>query len=353
MREIAIVGFDQLPNVRRTSFSEVEMVQRVVAGALEQSGIDRKAIDFWCSGSADMVVGRPFSFLAALDAIGAWPPVSESHVEMDGAWALYEAWVRLLHGEDFQTSLVYCFGETSTGDIRNVLTTQLDPYYLAPLGLDTISLAALQAQALIDRGKYSEKDFAEVARRNRKAAGTNANAYLRDSEDVDTLLQETPIVGTLRRHACSPITDGACAAVIATREYVEKHNLQPLAWIRGFDHRIDTQDLGGRDLADAPSARLAAEKAGAKDAPIDIAELHAPFAPQELILRDALGLDSSTTINPSGGALAANSVMVAGLTRIGEAASALHRGEGKRALAHATSGPALQQNLICILEADA
>src|SRR5699024_2136751 len=211
----------------------------------------------------------------------------------------------------------------------------------------------LQAQALIDQGKYSEKDFAEVARRNRKAAGTNANAYLRDSEDVDTLLQETPIVGTLRRHACSPITDGACAAVIATREYVEKHNLQPLAWIRGFDHRIDTQDLGGRDLADAPSARLAAEKAGAKDAPIDIAELHAPFAPQELILRDALGLDSSTTINPSGRALAANYVMVAGLTRIGAAASALHRGEGKRALAHATSGPALQQILICILEADA
>lgn len=353
MREIAIVGFDQLPNVRRTPYSDVEMVRRVVSGALEQSGVDRKKIDFWCSGSADMIVGRPFSFLSALDAIGAWPPVSESHVEMDGAWALYEAWVRLLHGDDFQTSLVYCFGEASTGDLRNVLTTQLDPYYVAPLGVDSISVAALQAQALLDRGKYTEKDFAEVAYRNRKTAANNAYAYLRDSDDVDALLQETPIVGTLRQHACPPITDGACAVVIATREYVEANALQPLAWIRGFDHRIDTQDLGGRDLADAPSARLAAEKAGVKDAPIDIAELHAPFAPQELILRDALGLGESTQINPSGGALAANPMMVAGLTRIGEAANALYRGDGKRALAHATSGPALQQNLICILEADA
>lgn len=353
MREIAIVGFDQLPNERRTSFSDVEMARRVITGALEQSGVERKAIDFWCSGSADMIVGRPFSFLSALDAVGAWPPVSESHVEMDGAWALYESWIRLLHGDEFQTSLVYCFGEASTGDLRNVLTTQLDPYYLAPLGLDSISMAALQAQAVLDGGKYTERDFAEVAYRNRKNAANNDNAYLRDSEDVDTLLQEEPLVGSLRQHACPPITDGACAVVIATREYVEAHDLKPLAWIRGFDHRIDTQDPGGRDLTDAPSARIAAEQAGAKDGAIDIAELHAPFAPQELILRDAIGLDEHTKINPSGGALAANPMMVAGLTRIGEAASALSRGEGKRALAHATSGPALQQNLICILEADA
>jgi len=55
-------------------------------------------------------------------------------------------------------------------------------------------------------------------------------------------------------------------------------------------------------------------------------------------------------VNPSGGALAANPMMVAGLTRIGEAATRLARGEGRRAIAHATSGPCLQQNLVCVLE---
>lgn len=351
MRDVAIIGFSQLPNERRTRFSEVELVQRVVEGALDDSGVERRAIDFWCSGSADMLVGRPFSFVSALDAIGAWPPVSESHVEMDGAWALYEAWVRLLHG-DFHTSLVYSFGEASVGDIRNVLVTQLDPYYLAPLRPDSISVAALQAQSLLDQGRYTERDFAEVAYRNRKSAASNPNAYLRDSADVDTLLQEEPIAGTLRKHACPPITDGACAVVLATREYVEANNIQAVAWIRGFDHRIDEHDLGARDLSDSPSTRIAAEKAGANNGPIDIAELHAPFAHQELILRDVLGLGEETQINPSGGCLAANSMMVAGLTRIGEAANAVRQGRAKRALAHATSGPALQQNLICILEAE-
>ncbi len=351
MREIAIVGFDQLPNERRTSLSDVEMVQRVVTNALTESGIARRDIGFWCSGSADMIVGRPFSFLSALDAIGAWPPIAESHVEMDGAWALYEAWVRCLHGDDFHSALVYGFGEASTGDLRNVMNIQFDPYYVAPLNVDSISVAALQAQALLDKGTYTERDFAEVAYRNRKNAANNDKAYLRDSADVDTLLREEPIVGALRRHACPPITDGSSAMVIATRELVEKQGLTPIAWIKGFDHRIDPHGLGERDLTDAPSARLAAQKAGLHDAPIDIAELHAPFAPQELILRDALGIGDNVNVNPSGGALAANPMMTAGLVRIGEAANALRQGKGKRALAHATSGPALQQNLICILEA--
>ena len=37
---------------------------------------------------------------------------------------------------------------------------------------------------------------------------------------------------------------------------------------------------------------------------------------------------------------------------MGEAASRITRGEADRAVAHATSGPCLQQNLVCVLEGD-
>jgi acetyl-CoA acetyltransferase len=57
-------------------------------------------------------------------------------------------------------------------------------------------------------------------------------------------------------------------------------------------------------------------------------------------------------LNPSGGPLAANPIMAAGLIRIGEAASRIRLGEAQRAVAHATSGPCLQQNLVCVLEGD-
>ena len=57
-------------------------------------------------------------------------------------------------------------------------------------------------------------------------------------------------------------------------------------------------------------------------------------------------------MNPSGGALAANPMMSAGLIRIGEAARAIWSGQADRAVAHATSGPCLQQNLVCVLEGE-
>jgi acetyl-CoA acetyltransferase len=140
--------------------------------------------------------------------------------------------------------------------------------------------------------------------------------------------------------------------VLAAGDTARRLAAQP-AWIRAIDHRIDSHALGARDLTISPSTRIAAQKTAVSAAPIDFAELHAPFSHQEVILRRALGLGEDVILNPSGGALAAHPLMVAGLTRLGEAASRLSAGEGQRAVAHATSGPCLQQNLVCVLEVSA
>src|SRR5947209_11036078 len=156
MRDIALVAFAQTDH-RRTSedLSEVEMLMPVLHDVLGQTGLKTADIGFTCSGSSDYLAGRAFSFTLALDGVGAWPPISESHVEMDGAWALYEAWVRLQHG-DIDAALVYAFGRSSQGDLREILTGQLDPYCVAPLGLDSVSAAALQARAMLDAKKCTE-----------------------------------------------------------------------------------------------------------------------------------------------------------------------------------------------------
>jgi acetyl-CoA acetyltransferase len=267
---------------------------------------------------------------------------------MDGAWALYEAWVRLQHG-DIDSALVYAFGKSSLGDIRDVMVLQLDPYYCAPLWPDSVSLAGLQARAYLEATGRSERDLAEVAVRSRSNARGNPNAQLAGEFDPDALLAEPYIASPLRRHDCPPVSDGAAAIVLAAGDLARKAYDRP-AWIRGIDHRVEPHALGVRDLTKSPSTALAAQKAGLNGS-VDVAELHAPFTHQELILRDALGLNGDTLVNPSGGALAANPVMVAGLTRIGEAAQRIMDGDAGRALAHATSGPCLQQNLVCIMEA--
>ncbi|WP_067453450.1 thiolase domain-containing protein [Actinomadura macra] len=341
-RRVAVVAFAQTHHTGEDGgLLETELLAPVITEIKDTTGLRR--FGFTCSGSCDYLAGAPFSFVSALDAVGAWPPISESHVEMDAAWALYEAWVRLQHG-DTDTALVYGFGKSSQGNLRAMFTQQLDPYHLAPLGIDQVSLAALQARAYLERSGAKEDDLRAVAARSR-ASGRDNPFALHLPEPQDTGYDVAP----LRPHDVAPITDGAAAIVLAAGDRARDLCERP-AWITGIDHRSEAHAPGVRDLTRSAAARLAGERAGASG--IEVAELHAQFSHEELILREALGLGDAVAVNPSGGPLSANPVMAAGLIRIGEAASRVHDGTAGRALGHAASGPCLQQNLVCVLSGE-
>ncbi|UTT49173.1 thiolase domain-containing protein [Rhodococcus gordoniae] len=350
MTDIAVVGFAHAPHVRETfgTTNGVEMLVPCFQELYGKLGITKSDIGFWCSGSSDYLAGRAFSFISAIDAIGAVPPINESHVEMDAAWALYEAWVKLITGE-VDTALVYGFGKSSAGTLRRTLSLQLDPYLVAPLGVDSVSLAGLQARLGLESGKWTDREMAEVAVRSRAAAKDNPKAQLSGDFDIDELLAQPYIADPLRKHDCAPVTDGAAAIVLATGDRARELCENP-AWITGIEHRTDSPNFGALDLTVSPSTRAAAQAVTGGDTAFDVAELHAPFTHQELILREAIGLGESTTINPSGGPLTGNPMFSGGLERIGYAARAIMDGTAGRALAHATSGAVLQQNLVAVLE---
>jgi len=348
-RDVAIVSVAQDPHTRAVvERNEVELIQPIIQRALEQVGVQKGEIDFTCSGSSDYLAGQAFSFVMTLDAVGAWPPISESHVEMDGAWALYEAYVKLQSGHA-DTALVYSYGKSSPGDLPYVLSRQLDPYYYQPLWPDAIALAGIQARQMLDAGKITQEQMAQIAFASREAARNNPNAQLQGSAPVEQLLAADFVSDPLRRHDCAPISDGGVAVVLAAGDTARRWAERP-AWIRGIDHRVDSHNFGARDLTTAPSAALAAQKAGVGNDKVDVAELHAPFTHQHRMLVEALGLGDDVSVNPSGGALAANPMMAAGLLRLGEVANRIMSGEVDRGVAHATSGHLLQQNLVAVLE---
>src|SRR5260221_2093440 len=144
MTDVAVIGFAQSPVVRRGegTTSGVEMLVPIFAEVLASTGMARGDIGFWCSGSSDYLAGRAFSFVQAVDAIGAFPPVMESHVEMDAAWALYEAWVKILTGEA-DVALAYGFGKSSAGELRRGVAPQPEPSPPAPPLPRSRSIAAV------------------------------------------------------------------------------------------------------------------------------------------------------------------------------------------------------------------
>ncbi|QWF76917.1 thiolase domain-containing protein [Amycolatopsis sp. CA-230715] len=348
MEDVAIAGFAQAPNVRETpgTTNGVEMLVPIFAEVFAATGLSKEDIGFWCSGSSDYLAGRAFSFIAAVDAIGAFPPIHESHVEMDAAWALYEAWLKIRMGE-VDTALVYGFGKSSAGQLRRVLSLQLDPYVVAPLWPDSVSIAGIQARFGLESGRWSEKDLAEVAARSLTDATGNPHAQRSRAVEAAELLDTPYVADPLRAHDIAPVTDGAAVIVLASASRAADLVERP-AIISGIEHRVDSPVLGARDLTRSPSTE-AAGRALDLDG-VEVAELHAPFSHQELILRAELGLGDDVRITPSGGALAGNPMFSAGLARIGEAAKRIHDGSARKALAHATSGPVLQQNLVAVLE---
>ena len=350
MRDVAIVSFACSSVARDDAHNETEMLVPTVRSAIAESGVQKDDLGFVCSGSLDYLQGGPFAFVSGLDAVGAWPPMRESHVEMDAAWAMYEAWVAIQTGE-IDTALVYGFGKSSPGDLHEIMSLQLDPYYLLPLWPSMVDMAALQASAYLEASGRSERDLAEVAARSQRDAQRNPYAVRKGDVSVDDVLAQPVTHHPLRDADIPPITDGTAAVVLAAGDTARRLTKTPV-WIRGIEHRIEAHSLGVRDLAVSDSTTAAAQAAGAHDGPVDVAELHSQFSHEELILAEALGLDSTTPINPSGGPLQSNPVMSAGLTRVGEVVKRIAAGEAGRGIAHASSGPCLQQNMVVVLEGD-
>ena len=120
-----------------------------------------------------------------LDAVGAWPPIRESHVEMDAAWALYEAWVAIQTGE-VDSALVYGFGKSSLGDLHEIMTLQTDPYYVAAaVAVDGRHGRAAGARVPRRESGRDERDLAEVAARAQRNAQANPHAVRKGDVTAD------------------------------------------------------------------------------------------------------------------------------------------------------------------------
>lgn len=363
LRNVAVVAYAQAPfvscDVHRTS---TEILYPQIIRALADCGVEREAIDYQVAGSADYVDGRVFGFVAAVDVLGSWPPKQDLHLEMDAAFAAHYAWLRMQAG-DCDTALVVAYGKPGEGELNRVLNLQLDPYYQGAMGLDLASTSALQASAYMQRTGTTDRDLAEAAARSRAAGARNPEAQLKSVASADQL-QKTPwAVEPLRQGYMAPQGETGVCLILAAEGKAEKMSKAPV-WIHGVDQRAELQSIGARDLSRSASAEMAASQAfamaGLRSAnDVDLLELSSSTAAEEMILREAVGLspkgDAGPAVNPSGGPLAGNAVMATGLVRLGEVyrqLSGLSANPVKgahKALAHATQGHCLQQNLMWVL----
>lgn len=168
----------------------------------------------------------------------------------------------------------------------------------------------------------TQRQLAAVAAKNHSHSVHNPLSQFRDAYTVDQILAAPPITYPLTLPMCSPISDGAAAAVLATREGIRRHGLDPKRAIKVLASVIQTGS--DRDASEvekhctALAAKRAYEKAGLGPDDVSVAEVHDATAMGEIIQVENLGfcdfgdggvisergettLGGRLPVNPSGG----------------------------------------------------
>ena len=149
---------------------------------------------------------------------------------------------------------------------------------------------AMAAKAHMEKYGTTKRQFAEVASKNSFHGSLNPNAQFREALTVEQVLNDRLIVEPLTRSMCSPIGDGAAAAVVVSERKARELGIRkPVRVVTqvmhsGWNHaetEPDTVELCARD---------AYAEAGVGPNDFDVIELHDASAPAEIIGYEQLGL---------------------------------------------------------------
>lgn len=373
--------------VAQTTYERDKWSQRFQGMALEvlepllaQTGLkfgEPGGIDATISASDDLFDARTISDNAMTDVLGAHYG-SEEKVAQDGAQAVYYGVAAILSGHS-DVVLVLGHAKESQGKSRNMVThLAFDPFYTRPVGLDYCSAAALQAQAYMARSYVTDRHLARVVHRARELGARNPQTRSLTRVTEEQVLESPMLADPIRELHAYPVSDGAVGLILASEERARQICPSP-AWITGVGNCFDSFFLGDRDLASNFALKLAAQRAyqraGITDPrhAFDLVELSDQYAYQLPMWMEGLGLcdehkggkwlddngPEAQQVNPSGGMLAGNPLLLGGLVRVAEAALQLMGKAGsrqvpnaKKALAHGVTGPAGQFHSVVVLERD-
>jgi acetyl-CoA acetyltransferase len=140
------------------------------------------------------------------------------------------------------------------------------------------------ARNYLDGSEATVSDFAAVAVKNRKHASHNPLAQLQETQTIEDVLEGRMIVPPLTLAMCSPMTDGAAAALVCS-ENVATRIAGPRVHIRACQM---ASGADGRPVEDA--SQKAYEVAGLGPDSLDVLELHDAAAPAELMQYHEIGL---------------------------------------------------------------
>jgi acetyl-CoA C-acetyltransferase len=342
---IAIVGTGQTVHARRrTDVSQAGLAREAAVEALADAGLTMDDIDSVVIASGPAMFGavnQPEKWLA--DALGArYKPVvrvtSGGGTGLAGALAA----INQLKGGYARRVLVVAYDKLSEGPLQASISTLYDPFWGREFAVGIMGFSAAYWHARMKQLGHTEEAAAMVAVKNRRHAMNNPKAHVKKEVTVEEVLASRPLCWPIKILDVPPISDGACAVILAAGSDAEAITDRP-AWIHGMAYYGEADNGADRQMIQSEPLQIAAanvyKSAGITNPmrQFDVAELQEPYTCFELSYYEGLGLcpeggaaeliasgetymGGALPVNPSGGCMGANPIGATALIRLAEAA---------------------------------
>ncbi len=355
MTGVAIVGAGQTKHARRrTDVSTAGLVREAVDAALADAGLEFSDIDSVVIASGPVLfaaVNQPEKWL--VDACGArMKPVCR--VTSGGGTGLAGALsgVSQVAGGFADRVLVVAYDKLSEGALQYSISTLYDPFWGREFAVGIMGFAAAYWRARMDLLGHTEEAAALVSVKNHRHALMNPFAHIRKEVTVEDVMASRPLAWPIKLLDVPPISDGACAVVLASEQAAAAITDRP-AWIRAIAYYAEGDNAANRAMIQSEPLQIAAQRVYKKSGvtnplrQFDVAELQEPYTCFELSYYEGLGLcpsggaaeliESGATsmggelpVNPSGGCMGANPIGATALIRLAEVAHQVTGKAGER-----------------------
>lgn len=378
MRDVYIIGVGMTAFGKFLHTGVKELAKEAVGAALEDAGIPGEDLGFaavgnsgWGSYSGQtcirgQVVLRPLG-------IGAIPVINVENACACASTALHNAWLyvasgqceaalalgmeKLHHTEKALVMQSFIGGtdvEESMKLIAEAMQSGQNPHTIF------MDIYAREARRHMERYGTTQRQLAVIAAKNHHHSTMNPRAQYRVDFSVEEVLADKEVTFPLTRAMCSPIGDGAAAAVVCSGDYLARlDGIKPVKILAsvlgsGMDRGPDGPHICRR------LSEQAYEMAGLGPRDIDVAEVHDATSYAELSACEnlnfcargeggpfaetgATALGGSIPINTSGGLESkGHPVGATGLAQIAEIVWQLRGEAGERQVEGAKIG--LTQN---------
>lgn len=328
------VGMTKFEKPGAREWDYPDMAREAGTKALQDAGIDYGQVQ---QAYVGYVYGESTSGQRAVYELGmsGIPIVNVNNNCSTGSTALYLA-AQAIRGRTADCVLALGFEKMLPGSLGSVYDDREQPMMRHLLALAELHEFAMPPAPYMfgaagaehmERYGTTAEQFAKIGVKNHRHSVNNPYAQFQSEYSLEEVMSARAIYGPLTKLQCSPTSDGAGAAILASESFVDKHGLahqavELVGQTMVTDLTSTFEDKSAITLVGSDMTRTAAaivyEQAGIGPDDVDVIELHDCFSTNELLTYEALGLcaegeggklidnDETTyggrwVVNPSGG----------------------------------------------------